>query len=202
MENDFLDKITKVIEENMSNEQFGVTELAGEISMSRSNLLRKVKKMTNLSASQFINQVRLSKAMGMLNETSLTVSEVSYEVGFSSPSYFIKCFRDHYGYPPGEAGKRNLDIKDTEIGKIGSETHQLAAIMFTDIEGYTALMQQDEAKALVFRNRHREVFKKITDKYKGKILQYYGDGTLSTFNSAIDAVKCGIVPTLSSGRME
>jgi TolB-like protein/class 3 adenylate cyclase/Tfp pilus assembly protein PilF len=130
--------------------------------------------------------------MGMLNETSLTVSEFSYEVGFSSPSYFIKCFRDHYGYPPGEAGKRNLDIKDTEIGKIGSETHQLAAIMFTDIEGYTALMQQDEAKALVFRNRHREVFKKITDKYKGKILQYYGDGTLSTFNSAIDAVQCGI----------
>jgi TolB-like protein/class 3 adenylate cyclase/Tfp pilus assembly protein PilF len=160
--------------------------------MSRSNLLRKVKKMTNLSASQFINQVRFSKAMGMLNETSLTVSEISYEVGFSSPSYFIKCFRDQYGYPPGEAGKRNLDVKGQEIGKPSSQTHQLAAIMFTDIEGYTALMQQDEATALIFRNRHREVFREITDKYKGKILQYYGDGTLSTFNSAIDAVKCGI----------
>jgi TolB-like protein/class 3 adenylate cyclase/Tfp pilus assembly protein PilF len=192
MKNDFLDKITKVIEANIANEQFGVSELAGEIAMSRSNLLRKVKKMTNLSASQFINQVRLSKAMGMLNETSLTVSEISYEVGFSSPSYFIKCFRDQYGYPPGEAGKRNLDVKGQEIGKPSSQTHQLAAIMFTDIEGYTALMQQDEAKALIFRNRHREVFREITDKYKGKILQYYGDGTLSTFNSAIDAVKCGI----------
>jgi TolB-like protein/class 3 adenylate cyclase/Tfp pilus assembly protein PilF len=192
MKNDFLDKITKVIEANIANEQFGVSELAGEIAMSRSNLLRKVKKMTNLSASQFINQVRLSKAMGMLNETSLTVSEISYEFGFSSPSYFIKCFRDQYGYPPGEAGKRNLDVKGQEIGKPSSQTHQLAAIMFTDIEGYTALMQQDEAKALIFRNRHREVFREITDKYKGKILQYYGDGTLSTFNSAIDAVKCGI----------
>ena len=192
MENDFLDKITKVIVANMSNEQFGVSELAGEIAMSRSNLLRKVKKMTNLSVSQFISQVRLNKAMEMLNETSLTVSEISYEVGFSSPSYFIKCFRDQYGYPPGEAGKHNFKDKDQENSSSGSHAHQLAAIMFTDIEGYTALMQKDEAKALIFRSRHREVFREITDKYKGKILQYYGDGTLSTFNSAIDAVKCGI----------
>ncbi|MCK5337888.1 MAG: hypothetical protein KAJ50_03715, partial [Bacteroidales bacterium] len=53
-------------------------------------------------------------------------------------------------------------------------------------------MQQDEGKALKFRNRHREVFEAKTEKFKGKILQYYGDGTLSTFNSAIDAVRCGI----------
>jgi len=192
MENDFLNKITKVIEANISNEQFGVSELASEIAMSRSNLLRKVKKMSNLSVSQFINQVRLQKAMEMLKETSLTVSEISYEVGFSSPSYFIKCFRDNYGYPPGEAGKR--DSSETDPGRAAqtSQSHQLAAIMFTDIEGYTALMQKDEAKALIFRNRHREVFNDITKKYKGKILQYYGDGTLSTFSSAIDAVKCGI----------
>ena len=64
--------------------------------------------------------------------------------------------------------------------------------MFTDILGYTALMQQDEDKALVFRNRHREVFNTVTEKYEGKILQYYGDGTLSIFDSAINAVKCGI----------
>lgn len=192
MENDFLDKITKVIEANISDEQFGVSELANEIAMSRSNLLRKVKKMTNLSVSQFINQVRLTKAMEMLSDSSLTVSEISYEVGFSSPSYFIKCFRDQYGYPPGEAGKRNLDMRGQESSRTDSQNHQLAAIMFTDIEGYTALMQQDEAKALIFRNRHREVFRDITDKFKGKILQYYGDGTLSTFSSAIDAVKCGI----------
>jgi TolB-like protein/class 3 adenylate cyclase/Tfp pilus assembly protein PilF len=130
--------------------------------------------------------------MEMLNETSLTVSEISYEVGFSSPSYFIKCFRDHYGYPPGETGKRNIKVNGQENGSTESHAHQLAAIMFTDIEGYTALMQQDEDKALIFRSRHREVFREITEKYKGKILQYYGDGTLSTFNSAIDAVKCGI----------
>jgi len=71
-------------------------------------------------------------------------------------------------------------------------TRQLAAIMFTDIEGYTALMQQDEQKGIETRKRHRKVFNRITGKYKGKILQYYGDGTLSIFGSAIDAVECGI----------
>ena len=73
-----------------------------------------------------------------------------------------------------------------------TQKHQLAAIMFTDIEGYTALMQQSEDKAIAYRNRHREVFNAVTEKYKGNILQYYGDGTLSTFISAIDAVRCGI----------
>jgi len=53
-------------------------------------------------------------------------------------------------------------------------------------------MQQDEKKGIETRKRHREVFNQITGKYKGKILQYYGDGTLSIFGSAIDAVECGI----------
>ena len=105
----FIDKAEALIVENLSNEQFGVSELAGAMSMSRSNLLRKTKKHTKLSASQFIRQVRLQKGMELLKETSLTVSEISYQVGFGSTSYFIKCFREHYGYPPGELGKGNLE---------------------------------------------------------------------------------------------
>jgi len=73
-----------------------------------------------------------------------------------------------------------------------TRTRQLAAIMFTDIQGYTALMQQNEEKAIQSREKHRQIFNSITEKHKGKILQYYGDGTLSIFDSAIDAVKCGI----------
>ena len=73
---------------------------------------------------------------------------------------------------------------------------QLAAIMFTDIQGYTALMQKDEENAINIRNRHREVFETVTEKYNGEILQYYGDGTLSIFGSAIDAgsaaLKCNL----------
>jgi len=71
-------------------------------------------------------------------------------------------------------------------------SRQLAAIMFTDIQGYTALMQQNEQKAIQFREKHRHIFNSITEKYNGKILQYYGDGTLSIFDSAIEAVNCAI----------
>lgn len=135
-EKDFLSRLKEIIQENLFDEMFGVSELASEIGMSRSNLLRKIKKLAQISASQFIRQVRLQHAMGMLKQSSLTVSEISYKVGFSSVSYFIKCFGDEYGYPPGEVIKRG----ESGSHKIDqpSQTHQLAAIMFTDIEGYTA----------------------------------------------------------------
>lgn len=70
------------------------------------------------------------------------------------------------------------------------KTRRLAAIMFTDIVGYTALMQDDEAKAVKARARHREVFDKEHKLHQGEILQYYGDGTLSIFQSGVEAVKC------------
>jgi TolB-like protein/AraC-like DNA-binding protein/Tfp pilus assembly protein PilF len=105
----FIDKAETLIVENLSNEKFGVSELAGAMSMSRSSLLRKIQKHTNLSASQFIRQVRLRKAMALLKQTALSVSEISYQVGFGSTSYFIKCFREHFGYPPGEAVKKESE---------------------------------------------------------------------------------------------
>ena len=73
-----------------------------------------------------------------------------------------------------------------------SQNRQLAAIMFTDIEGYTALMQHDEKNAIQIRYKHREIFNSVTEKYKGEIIQYYGDGTLSIFRSSVEAIKCGI----------
>lgn len=73
-----------------------------------------------------------------------------------------------------------------------NRSRKLAAIMFTDMQGYTSLMQQNEEKAIQARDRHRQIFNATTEKYKGSILQYYGDGTLSIFDSAIDAVQCGI----------
>ena len=115
-EKGFLSELTAVIEKNISNDHFGVSELAAEMNMSRSNLLRKVKKESKLSVSQLISQVRLKLAMDLLRKTSSNVSEVSHQVGFSSTSYFIKCFREYYGYPPGEVGKR--DVIPTETGKL------------------------------------------------------------------------------------
>jgi TolB-like protein/AraC-like DNA-binding protein len=124
-DNGFLGRLMLVIEKNIANEQFGVTELAAEMNMSRSNLLRKVKKESKLSVSQLISQVRLKRAMELLRKTALNVSQVSHEVGFNSTSYFIKCFREYYGYPPGEVGKRDT-IATHETGTLPDTTQEVS----------------------------------------------------------------------------
>jgi TolB-like protein/tetratricopeptide (TPR) repeat protein len=73
-----------------------------------------------------------------------------------------------------------------------SQNRQLAAIMFTDIEGYTSLMQRDEKGAVSVRERHRETFELTTEAFNGEIIQYFGDGTLSIFKSTVEAVDCAI----------
>ena len=73
-----------------------------------------------------------------------------------------------------------------------NKTRRLAAIMFTDIVGYTALMQQDENTAANKRAHHRQEFDAYHEKYNGEILQYFGDGTLSVFQSGVEAVECAI----------
>lgn len=69
---------------------------------------------------------------------------------------------------------------------------QLSAILFTDIEGYTAIMQESEQKAIFIRDRHREILQKEHEEFNGRIVQYYGDGTLSTFQSIVQAVQCAL----------
>ncbi len=118
----FLRKLTEIIEGNLKNEQFGVSELAGAIGMSRSNLHRKVRAAAGASVSQFIRQVRLKKAMDLLQQTSLTISEVAFECGFHSVSYFTSCFHDHYGYPPGKAVKS--EAKRTQFRQCPTSWHK------------------------------------------------------------------------------
>ena len=71
-------------------------------------------------------------------------------------------------------------------------SRQLSAIMFTDIEGYSAIMQQNEQKAIMIKDRHRLILEKEHKNFNGNIIQYYGDGTLSIFTSAVQAVKCAL----------
>ena len=115
---DFVNRLLAEIEQNIANEQFGVPELAAAMNMSRSNLLRKVKKATNLSVSQLISEVRLKRGMELMRAGSLNVSEVAHQVGFSSTSYFIKCFREYYGYPPGEVGNESCVMPTTYASPI------------------------------------------------------------------------------------
>jgi TolB-like protein/AraC-like DNA-binding protein len=120
--NEFLSDLNNLVETHISDEQFGVSELAEAMNMSRSNLLRKVKRETGLSVSQLISQIRLRRALELLKTTSANVSEVSHLVGFNSPSYFIKCFREFHGFPPGEVGKRNAAPDQSENSALISVT--------------------------------------------------------------------------------
>lgn len=109
----FLQKLISIIDTHIEEENFGVSELAEEVHMSRSNLLRKVKQESNLSVSVFIRNRRLEKAQELLSKKELSVSEVAYKVGFSSTSYFTKCYRELYGSAPGEWVQKN-DLKAEE----------------------------------------------------------------------------------------
>jgi len=109
----FLSSAIAAVASHLDEENFGVAELAEEMNMSRSTLLRRVKAATGLSAAMFIRQQRLKHARSFLQEARFTVSEVAYKTGFSSSSYFAKCYRDEYGYPPGEEG--NHPIETTEL---------------------------------------------------------------------------------------
>lgn len=73
-----------------------------------------------------------------------------------------------------------------------AQSRQLAAIMFTDIEGYTAIMQQSEKRAIALKDRHRLILEKEHKNFNGTIVQYYGDGTLSIFSSVVQAVQCAL----------
>ncbi|WP_303924802.1 helix-turn-helix domain-containing protein [Draconibacterium sediminis] len=133
---DFIEKAEAIILENIANEQFGVSELADLMNMSRSSLLRKIKTHTQLSASQFIRQVRVTKGLEMLKQTSLTVAEISFQVGFGNTSYFIKCFREQYGYSPGEVRKgvfpeENENVKESSFKRY--KWYGIGALVFVVI---------------------------------------------------------------------
>ena len=103
----FLKKLTEITEANLQNEQFGVSQLARKIGMSRSNLHRKIKSETGKSVSQFISQVRLEKAKELIRETSLPVSDIAFDTGFHSVSYFSKCFHEYFGVSPRQFRNKN-----------------------------------------------------------------------------------------------
>lgn len=108
----FLKKLEEIVIQNLGNEQFGVSDLADNIGISRSQLHRKVKKLCNKSISRFIRDIKLNKALELLKDDTLTVSEVAYNVGFSNPSYFNNCFHERYGISPGEfKGKEISEVK-------------------------------------------------------------------------------------------
>ena len=137
---DFLDKLRAVVLEHHSDEQFGVSELVEKFGMSRSQIHRKLKAANGKSISQFIREVRLDEALKLLRENDYTASEVSYMVGFNSPTYFNTCFHEYFGFPPGEAKHHDHKVipLTTEKPKRGRKNLRVGVwlIVITLIVGY------------------------------------------------------------------
>jgi AraC-like DNA-binding protein/tetratricopeptide (TPR) repeat protein len=99
---EFISRLADIILENLGNENFGVKELAVESGMSLYSLSRKLHSINRKTVNQFIREVRLHKALEMLQNDEYTASEVAFKTGFGSASYFNKCFHEFFGYPPGK----------------------------------------------------------------------------------------------------
>jgi len=101
-DNTFLNKVMDVIESNMSEEEFGVEELAKAVAMSRSQLHRKLTALTGQAPSGILRNARLLRAKELLQKKAATPSEVAFRVGFNSHTYFSKCFKEEFGLSPSE----------------------------------------------------------------------------------------------------
>ena len=104
-EDDFIKKVQAQMKAHLSDETFGVRELAGELAMSRSQVFKKLKALTGQSIAQYMRSYRLHCARQLLKSSTLSVSEVAYAVGFRDPAYFSRVFSDAFGAPPSEARK-------------------------------------------------------------------------------------------------
>lgn len=106
VEKDFVDRFRSLVEKNLGNSELSVEDLGEQMGMSRVQLYRKIKALTNYSPVELLRITRLKKASSLLASTSKTISEITYEVGFTSPSYFTKCYKDYFGENPSDLLKR------------------------------------------------------------------------------------------------
>ncbi|MGB8490112.1 MAG: helix-turn-helix domain-containing protein [Bacteroidales bacterium] len=102
----FIEKLSGIVLANLQNQNFGVNELAHEARLSRSVIHRRLRAIKDQNITQFIREIRLNRAMELLQQHSGPASDVAFKVGFGSPAYFNKCFHEYYGYPPGEVKLR------------------------------------------------------------------------------------------------
>ncbi|MEA5257381.1 two-component regulator propeller domain-containing protein [Arcicella aquatica] len=98
----FLEKAVRIVEENMMNTSLDIAFLERELNMSTMQLYRKLKSLTNFSGNEFIKNVRLKKAIQLLETDSFTIAEIAYKVGFNDPSYFTRIFKKEFGKSPSE----------------------------------------------------------------------------------------------------
>ena len=106
MDKDFVEKFKTLIEAKMGDSNLNVEDLGKDMGLSRVQLYRKIKSLTNYSPNELLRIARLKKAASLLASSDMTVAEIGYEVGFSSPSYFTKCYKEQFGESPTDLLKR------------------------------------------------------------------------------------------------
>ncbi|WP_368086592.1 hybrid sensor histidine kinase/response regulator transcription factor [Bacteroides ovatus] len=106
MDKDFVERFKGLIEAKMSDSGLNVEDLGKDMGLSRVQLYRKIKSLTNYSPNELLRIARLKKASSLLASSDMTIAEVGYEVGFSSPSYFAKCYKEEFGESPTDFLKR------------------------------------------------------------------------------------------------
>ena len=130
MDDKFLNNIRQYILKQIKEEKFSVNQLASEIGLSRSQLLRKIKSLTGESVNHFIRKVRLEEAAKLLKHSEHNASEISYLVGFSSPSYFSKCFLEYFGFTPGEFKNQDNEVILKSLNKIETNQKKLRKLLY------------------------------------------------------------------------
>ncbi|MBT8254210.1 MAG: response regulator, partial [Bacteroidia bacterium] len=103
----FFERLQKILDTQLTDPQFNADRFASEMAMSRMQLHRKLKALTGLSSSEFIRSQRIKMAVKILKTREVSVSELAYDIGFNTPSYFIKCFKEALGQTPLEYQKRS-----------------------------------------------------------------------------------------------
>ncbi len=101
-DNEFIARFKKVVDDRLADSDLSVEDIASDMHLSRVQLYRKVKALTGATPVELLRKARLTRGRQLLETTSKNISEVAYEVGFSAPSYFTKCYKDEFGTLPGE----------------------------------------------------------------------------------------------------
>ena len=102
LDNEFIEKITLLIEENLSSEKIDINYLSDKMCMSGSTLYRKMKALTGLSTNEYIRKVKMENAERLLLEGKFNISEIAYKVGMNSTGYFRQCFKEEFGVSPSD----------------------------------------------------------------------------------------------------
>ncbi len=117
----FLNRVIQIVDEHIEDCDFHVTGLGNEIGLSRVQLYRKIKALTDLTPNDLIRTFRLKRAGQLLEKSQLTVFEVAYRTGFKDPSYFCKCFRNQYGSSPAVYARiHQIQINEEKTSTLSS----------------------------------------------------------------------------------